>query len=145
MIYRINAARLLVSTYGEPFDPAMRQPLHVLAENLDQSDAIQRTLDRCRQDWLSSDTLSPTMAMAQARQALEGSLEESDMEGAWALLDTEVAYRPVFDKTGVQVAHDTIVWLTKDQGVIVKEFKTSTNNVELGLVGCIFLSIGHTT
>ncbi len=67
MKHRMSAAKLIVSSYGDSFDPTTQKPPHTLAKNLDPGGVIQKLLDSYVHLWLSANGRSSEDALDDGR------------------------------------------------------------------------------
>jgi hypothetical protein len=139
MKYRLTSARLIVSTFGDSFTPDDREPPQILAENLDVAPTVCPVLEEAVKKWKSADLKSPVAAMNQAKADVAKALTAS-ARATYELTGAEQAYRPIRDDKGNIIGHDTILWLFKDGKPITEVDAESF----VGMVACVFLSIGPT-
>lgn len=140
MKYRLTAARMLASSYGAPFAPSPGHVPHLLAANFDNADVMFETLKQQQRVWESDDVASALMAMHRAHTAVANALAAALHQPA-TLEDVEVSYRPILDKNGNEIGHDTVSWLMVDGIPVVKEFKDAAGDVTLGLIACVYLAV----
>ncbi len=140
-IYKLTSARLLVETYGSYCHPMNRDPSHLLAEYLDDSEPLQIALDAARNAW-SIDAANSEVAMTEAKQYVDGRLSSTGA-GYKLLAQLAPTYRPILNAQGVPIGHETIVWLYRTSNntphslIVEGEY----NSFDYGLVGTVFLAV----
>jgi hypothetical protein len=137
--YKLNAARLLVATYGKPFTADTSPPPQILAMNLDHSPEMQRTMDEMVASWTSQEQTDSGRAILEARREL-GTKLSSVLGVPCAIHCSEVDYTPIYDKNGNLIGHDVVGWVFVNGNSMVKELPDDSGGT-IGLVACVFLSV----
>jgi len=151
--YRLNAARLIVASYGDQFDPTTGALPHVYADKFDPLQKIQGSLTNSVLNWQWTAPVDPTTpaeelaaiseAMRQARTSIGRSITTVMIPpptiGNYTLEDVNQSYRPVQDATGAVIGHDTVTWLYKNAAPV--STTTTAPGPILGLLACVFISI----
>ena len=138
--FKLSSARLIVSTYGKAFSPAFRAPPHVLAENLTGASTIINALKEQQKNWAGNNLATPEAALAQARADLGAAIsaatgKSNTIEGVAA------AYKPIYDKIGNIIGHETIGWLYEGGQALTQEFFDVAGTLEIGMVACVYLAV----
>lgn len=149
MKYKANSLRMLVSTFGDSFEPTTRAPLHVLAQSMPGSGDIHPLLDTIRKEWGNDDFAGPEAAMTRLRADIGTRLTSALGDGTYTVESSPPFYLPILDQDGKVIGHDTIGWLLRD-GEPISQYAyeparpdLGTPGEAIGMVACIYISIGE--
>lgn len=148
MKYKANSLRMLVSTFGDSFEPTTRAPLHMLAQSMPGSGDIHPLLDKVRKEWGDTDFNSSEAAMTNLRTEIGTRLTSALGDGTYTVESSPPFYLPILDLDGKVIGHDTIGWLLRD-GEPISQYAyeparpdLGTPGEAVGMVACLYLSIG---
>ncbi len=142
--YRLTAARLLLSTFGDEFDHTQYQYPQVIALNLDPDGKIQACLDRCRNQFQSQAGVSAEKAMQEAIEYVGEQLTQ-DIGGAFQMIYETTAYKPIYDDDNNVVGHDTITVVVQNGSPLKLDLVTGPGGLSLGGIGVLFMAIEATS
>lgn len=137
MKHRMSAAKLIVSSYGDSFDPTTQKPPHTLAKNLDPGGVIQKLLDSYVHLWLSANGRSSEDALDDARAHIGTSLSTA-LGKTYEIMSDKSFYDIVYDDAGNPIGHDTAAWVYVNKAPL---FKSIPQRPRINMYGCIFLGV----
>jgi hypothetical protein len=137
--YRLISARLMAQSYGDSFTPESTNAPQVLAENFDNVVKIKDVLSERQNNWRSTDLTDLYDVFSEAGEEIATELGTYGGESYTVVIGNDSGlYRPIYDKNGNQVAHDTIGWLSLGDAPVSKVLM---NGELVGLIAYVYLAV----